>query len=186
MNKNLIVGLGNPGNSYIGTRHNIGFELLDQIANNFSLSFEDFKYGSLAQFKFKGRTIYLLKPSTFMNLSGKAVRYYLQNYKIQLNHLLVLADDIHLPLGKIRLKSKGGDGGHNGHRDIIEKLNNNHYARLKFGIGSNFSIGKQSDFVLGTWTLDELSIIKSAIDKSINSILDFCCLGIDETMKKYN
>tara|TARA_Y100000589_G_scaffold60895_2_gene51898 strand:+ start:41126 stop:41686 length:561 start_codon:yes stop_codon:yes gene_type:complete len=186
MNKFLIVGLGNPGHNYVGTRHNIGFEILDQCAEHFSTSFEELKYGSLAKFKMKGRSVHLLKPSTFMNLSGKAVRYYLQSYKINLNNLLVSADDLHLPLGTIRLKRGGRDGGHNGHRDIIDKMNNCNYARLKFGIGSDFDFGEQSNFVLGTWPENQREIVNACIKKSISAIIDFCSLGIDDAMKNHN
>ena len=186
MEKFLIVGLGNPGEKYIGTRHNIGFSILNHLAEQFNLAFNSEKNGHVAIWKFKGRTIYLLKPSTFMNLSGKAVRYYLNKYKIQIDNLLIISDDLHLPLGVIRIKRKGTDGGHNGHKDIIEKLATSYYPRLKFGVGNNFLPGKQSNYVLEPWHKDELDRINSLIINSINAICDFCWRGVDETMRNHN
>ena len=186
MEKFLIAGLGNPGEKYTGTRHNIGFSILNCLADKFKLSFNSEKNGHIAIWKFKGRTIYLLKPSTFMNLSGKAVRYYLDKYKIQIDNLLIISDDLHLPSGVIKMKRKGSDGGHNGHKDIIEKLATTCYPRLKFGIGNNFLKGKQSNYVLDPWNKDELEMINSSIRNSIHAICDFCWRGIDEAMKNYN
>ena len=153
--KYLIVGLGNIGSEYENTRHNIGFLILDALAKASNIFFETNKLGSTATLKFKGRTFILVKPSTFMNLSGKAVNYYLQKEKIKQENLLVITDDIALPFGTLRLKGKGSDGGHNGLKNIIESLDNNNYARLRFGVGSEFSQGKQVNYVLSEFANEE-------------------------------
>ena len=184
--KYLIIGLGNPGEEYIGTRHNIGFDILDYLSNQFQTDFTVDKYGSIANFKIKGRTVFLLKPSTFMNLSGKSVRYHLLANKIKIDNLLVVSDDLHLSFGTIRFKRKGSDGGHNGHKDIIEKLHQNTYPRLKFGIGNDFYQGQQSQYVLDKWSIQESELLNKLIVKCSNSIVTFCTLGIDEAMKEFN
>ena len=186
MDKFLIVGLGNPGDSYQETRHNIGFKVLDFLAEQLNVSFLDEKYGLVASGKYKGRTIYLLKPTTFMNLSGKAVAHHLINKKIKMSNFLVVADDLHLSFGMLKARRKGSDGGHNGHKDIIHKLQTNKYPRLKFGIGNNFSIGKQSNYVLSKWSKDEEEQIHDLISKSSNEIITFCIMGIETMMRELN
>ena len=186
MDKFLLVGLGNPGEKYQENRHNIGFKIADSISSKYATSFETMKYGDITSFKIKGRSIWLLKPSTFMNLSGKAVRYYLLKHNIKVCNLLIFSDDLHLPFGKIRIKGKGADGGHNGHKDVIEKLASSNYARLKFGVGSNFNTGEQSNYVLSDWSKQEKSKLNNFIDTSVDAIINFCILGIDNTMSKFN
>jgi PTH1 family peptidyl-tRNA hydrolase len=153
--KYLIVGLGNPGGKYAETRHNIGFKVLDHIAKLGEADFETDRLGDIARVKFKGRTLILLQPSTFMNLSGKAVNYWMMQEKIPVERLLIVTDDLALPFGKLRMKGKGSDGGHNGLKDIIATLNSSKYPRLRFGVGNEFSQGKQVDYVLGEWDQTE-------------------------------
>lgn len=186
MDKFLIVGLGNPGLDYQETRHNIGFKIIDYLSVKFNLCFENQKNGLVTSFQYKGRTIILIKPSTFMNLSGKAVRYHLAHHKIKTINMLIISDDLHLPFGTIKLKRKGSDGGHNGHRDIIEKLNSTNYSRLKFGIGNNFLVGQQSKYVLDVWSENESNLLNNLIIKSSEAILSFCALGAEATMKNFN
>ena len=186
MQKHLIVGLGNPGEEYSGTRHNVGFDIVDFLAQKFEASFSIEKHGLIAGFKYKGHNIFLLKPNTFMNLSGKSVRYHLNEKNISLTNLLVASDDLHLPFGIIKCKRKGSDGGHNGHKDIIETINTSNYARLKFGIGNQFRRGFQSNYVLGPWRETEKKILPDLISKSSDVIINFCLLGIDDAMKKNN
>jgi len=186
MNKFLIVGLGNIGQEYANTRHNIGFKILDSLALKKEKSFETLKLGDVTRFNFKGRTFVLLKPSTFMNLSGKAVNYWLQKEKIPISNLLVVCDDINLELGKIRLKAKGSDGGHNGLKDIQNVLQTNKYSRLRFGVGAGFSKGKQVDYVLGEWQEEELPIIEKSIKKASNAIESFGLAGLANTMNTFN
>ena len=147
--KFLVVGLGNPGEEYSGTRHNIGFSILDNFALCFNVSFKTCRYGEITELKYKGRKLYLLKPSTFMNLSGKAVNYWINELKLKLENILIINDDISIPFGVLRMRKKGSDGGHNGLKDINNVLQTQQYPRLRFGIGNNYSIGKQSEFVLG-------------------------------------
>ncbi len=154
MKKFLIVGLGNIGEKYTDTRHNIGFKILDELASKEAVTFESGKLGSLAKFRFKGRTFILLKPSTFMNLSGKSVKYWLTKEKTPLENLLIICDDLNLSFGTIRIKAKGSDGGHNGLKDINNTLQTQQYARFRFGVGSEFSKGRQVDYVLGKWNED--------------------------------
>ena len=186
MNKFLIVGLGNIGQEYANTRHNIGFKILDILALKKEKSFETLRLGDVTRFNFKGRTFVLLKPSTFMNLSGKAVNYWLQKEKIPISNLLVVCDDINLELGKIRLKAKGSDGGHNGLKDIQNVLQTNKYSRLRFGVGAGFSKGKQVDYVLGEWQEEELPIIEKSIKKASNAIESFGLAGLANTMNTFN
>src|SRR5690606_27967763 len=155
MKKYLIVGLGNIGSEYENTRHNIGFKVLDHFANKEELTFESSKLGAITNYKFKGRTFVLLKPSTYMNLSGKAVRYWMTKEKIPLENVLIITDDINLVFGTIRLKTKGSDGGHNGLKDIQLQLGTQQYARFRFGIGADFSKGRQIEYVLGQWNPEE-------------------------------
>ena len=186
MDKFLLVGLGNPGEKYHDTKHNIGFRIANLLVKRFQSDFKLVKYGELAAFKIKGHQIYVLKPSTFMNLSGKAVRYHMLHNKIKLNNLLIFTDDLHLPFGKMRLKSKGSDGGHNGHKDIIEKLSTSDYPRLRFGIGNKFQKGSQSNYVLSDWTDKESIQLDNFIDLAVDAIVNFCILGLDNTMSQFN
>ena len=186
MNKYLIVGLGNEGLNYVNTRHNIGFNIVDHLAIGHTCIFSDKKYGSLAQLKIKGKIIYLLKPTTFMNLSGKAVNYYLNYLKIPIENLLVISDDLNLDFGNIRLRPKGSHGGHNGHRNIIETLNTSIYCRLRFGIGKNFNKGQQVNYVLSKWSFDEKSNLESKIDLCSKMILNFVLSGLENTMNIFN
>ena len=184
--KYLITGLGNIGSEYAHTRHNIGFDILDAFAREESLKFEDSRYGAIAEYKHKGRIFILLKPSTYVNLSGKAVNYWLKNEKISVENLLVLVDDLSLPFGKLRLKAKGSDAGHNGLKSIQDVLGHNQYARLRFGIGDNFTRGHQVNYVLGQWSSDEQAELPEKISKAFEIIKNFGTLGIIRTMNVYN
>ena len=186
MDKFLLVGLGNPGEKYQENRHNIGFKIADALSIKYNAYFETMKYGDITSFKIKGRSIWLLKPSTFMNLSGNAVRYYLLKHNIKFCNLLIFSDDLHLPFGKIRVKGKGADGGHNGHKDIIEKLSTSSYPRLRFGVGSNFKTGEQSKYVLSDWSEQEIIKLNNFIELAVDAISNFCILGLDSTMSKFN
>ncbi|TWO32265.1 aminoacyl-tRNA hydrolase [Seonamhaeicola sediminis] len=186
MKKFLIVGLGNIGEKYENTRHNIGFKVLDHFAKKEGLSFEAQKLGDLATYRLKGRSFIFLKPSTYMNLSGKAVLYWLTKEKIPLENLLVITDDLNLPFGSIRLKSKGSDGGHNGLKDIQDKLNTTKYNRFRFGISDTFSKGRQVDYVLGEWNEEENKKLPERLDKSIELIKSFVLAGLNTTMNTFN
>ncbi len=186
MKKFLIVGLGNIGPKYEKTRHNIGFKILDFMAEKEEISFSTDKLGDIAHFKYKGRTFVLLKPSTYMNLSGKAVNYWLQKEKIPLENLLVITDDLNLPFGTIRLKTKGSDGGHNGLKDIQNTLNTTKYNRFRFGISDEFSKGQQVDYVLGEWGEDELKKLPERLEKSRELIKSFGTAGVNNTMNIFN
>lgn len=186
MKKFLIVGLGNIGPKYENTRHNIGFKILDEFADENDLIFEDSRLGAIAKYRFKGRSFILLKPSTFMNLSGKAVRYWLNEEKIPLENLLVLTDDINLDFGTLRLKGKGSDGGHNGLKNIQELLGTQKYARLRFGVGGDFSKGNQVNYVLGEWNQTENNQLEERINKCKSLIKSFGTAGLANTMNSYN
>ena len=186
MKKFLIVGLGNVGEKYHNTRHNIGFTILDQLADQEKVSFETKKLGDQARFTYKGRTFILLKPSTYMNLSGKAVKYWLGLEKIPLENLLVVTDDLNLVFGTIRLKGKGSAGGHNGLTHINEVLQTQNYARLRFGIGSDYPKGTQIDHVLGRWNDEELKTLPERIEKSEKAIVSFAMAGLNNTMNTFN
>ncbi|RSK39697.1 aminoacyl-tRNA hydrolase [Mangrovimonas spongiae] len=186
MKKFLIVGLGNIGEKYHNTRHNIGFKILDYLAQQEDITFETKKLGDLATYKFKGRQFILLKPSTFMNLSGKSVLYWLNKEKIPLENLLIITDDLNLPFGTIRLKTKGSDGGHNGLKDIQQKLNTTKYARFRFGISDNFSKGRQVDYVLGEWSNEEEDKLNERLKTSIELIKSFGTAGSSITMNTFN
>jgi len=186
MKKYLIVGLGNIGEKYANTRHNIGFKVLDAFAEQENLIFETQKLGDLATFKLKGKTLIFLKPSTYMNLSGKSVLYWLTKEKIPLENLLVITDDLNLPFGNIRLKTKGSDGGHNGLKDIQETLKTTNYNRFRFGISDAFSKGRQVDYVLGEWSTEESEKLKERLDTSIKLIKSFVLEGINIAMNTYN
>ena len=184
--KYLIVGLGNIGDEYENTRHNIGFKTLDAFSEASNVSFSANRYGDTATVKHKGRTLILLKPSTYMNLSGKAVNYWLQQEKIKQENLLIITDDIALPFGKLRLKGKGSDGGHNGLKSINELLGNTQYARLRFGVGAEFSAGKQVSYVLGEWNSDENTQLKERLNICNQIIQAFTTIGLDRTMSGFN
>jgi PTH1 family peptidyl-tRNA hydrolase len=184
--KYLIVGLGNPGEKYENTRHNIGFKALESFAMQANETFETIKLGDVAKTKHKGRTLVLLKPNTFMNLSGKAVNYYMQQEKIALENVLIITDDIALPFGKLRLKGKGSDGGHNGLKHIAQTLGTTNYARLRFGVGNEFSKGRQVDYVLGEWSQEELDGLKERVDMCHNFIKDYTTIGLARTMSNWN
>lgn len=186
MKKFLIAGLGNIGPKYHNTRHNIGFKVLDHLAQKEDLTFEPQKLGDIATYKFKGRTFILLKPSTFMNLSGKALNYWLQKEKIPLEHLLVITDDLNLPFGTIRVKTKGSDGGHNGLKDIQAQLGTTSYNRFRFGISDEFSKGRQVDYVLGEWDEEEEKQLPERLDMAIEVIRSFGTAGINNTMNTFN
>lgn len=184
--KYLIVGLGNIGFEYENTRHNIGFSILDAFAKASNVFFEDNRYGATCQVRHKGHILILLKPSTYVNLSGNAVRYWMQKENIKLENLLVIVDDLALPFGTLRLKSKGSDAGHNGLKNIQEVLGNNNYARLRFGIGNDFPRGRQIEYVLGYWTDEEEMALPEREEKAIEIIQSFCLAGLAVTMNKYN
>jgi PTH1 family peptidyl-tRNA hydrolase len=184
--KYLIVGLGNIGLKYQFTRHNIGFEVLDALAGASNLSFSPDRYGDIAELKHKGRTLVLLKPSTFMNLSGKAVRYWLDKEKIPVERLLIITDDLALPFGTIRMRAKGSDGGHNGLKSIQELIGTTKYPRLRFGIGDEFSRGHQVDYVLSQWSEKEAAKLGERIERCRLATLDFTTIGIARAMNEYN
>lgn len=184
--KYLIAGLGNMGPEYDDTRHNIGFEVIDYLARTFEVSCKNDTLGDVARFKHKGRTFVLLKPSTYMNRSGKAVRYWLQKEKIDQSRLLVIVDDLNIDLGAIRLRGKGSPGGHNGLKDIDQVLGNNKYARLRIGIGDHFHDGQQVNFVLGKWTAKEREILDEIIPHSGKAALAFGTIGLQHAMSSFN
>ena len=184
--KYLIAGLGNIGSEYADTRHNIGFMMLDRLAADEKLDFADKRYGFVARYTYKGRIFVLLKPSTYMNLSGRAVNYWLQKEKIEVGNLLVLVDDLALPFGALRLKGKGSDGGHNGLKNINEILGTQDYARLRFGIGSNFAQGRQVDYVLSGWTEQEEQALPNRFQLTSDIIRSFGTIGLERTMNFFN
>jgi PTH1 family peptidyl-tRNA hydrolase len=186
MSKFLIAGLGNIGDEYANTRHNIGFMVVDAIARENNLKFHTDRLADIAEYKFKGKMLLLIKPSTYMNLSGKAVNYWLQAEKIAVENLLVVTDDIALPLGTLRMKGKGSDGGHNGLKNIQEVLNTQNYARLRFGVGSEFAKGKQVDYVLGKWKPEEEKLLEPRIKLAVEMIQGFAAIGLQRTMSAYN
>lgn len=185
MEKYLIVGLGNPGDQYAGNRHNTGYMVLDAFAKASNTVFEDKRYGYVAETSLKGRKLILLKPTTYMNLSGNAVRYWLQKENIDQQHLLVIVDELALPLGTFRLKGNGSNGGHNG-LGHIQQLIGQQYARLRMGIGNTFLQGHQIDWVLGDFSPEEKEILEPAINTAIEIIKSFVLAGIDITMNQYN
>ena len=186
MKKYLIVGLGNIGEKYDETRHNIGFKILDELAKEYKTPFQTDKLGSLTQFRFKGRTFILLKPSTYMNLSGKAVKYWMDKEKISIENLLVVTDDLNIDFGTIRIKPKGSAGGHNGLKDINEKFGHQNYARFRFGVGANYPKGRQVDFVLSEWSKEETSQLIERIPVACNLITSFGTAGMANTMSAFN
>ena len=184
--KFLIVGLGNPGPEYKDTRHNIGFNVLDALAGASNIAFEPSRYAERAELRHKGRTFILIKPSTFMNLSGKAVRYWMEQDSISADRTLVITDDLALPFGSIRIRPRGGAGGHNGLTSIIELIGSEEFPRLRFGIGSDFGRGRQSEYVLSPWNDQEKKILPDRIELAGKAILQFGLLGIDAVMNNFN
>ncbi len=184
--KYLIVGLGNPGAKYANTRHNIGFKVLDELALQTKAEFEVDRLGDVARAKFKGRTLILLQPSTYMNLSGKALNYWMKQEKVPIERVLVITDDLALPFGKLRMKGKGSDGGHNGLKDIIATLNHSKFPRLRFGVGNEFSKGRQVDYVLGEWSPEERETLQERMDVATEFIKSFATIGIERTMNFWN
>ncbi|MCP4459741.1 MAG: aminoacyl-tRNA hydrolase [Cytophagales bacterium] len=184
--KYLIVGLGNIGVEYELTRHNIGFLILDRIADEANIKFEQDRLGFRAEVKFKGRTLILIKPTTYMNLSGRAVNYWQQQLKIPEENLLVVTDDISLPYGKIRLKAQGSAGGHNGLKSIEEAIGGQYFSRLRFGVGDDFRKGGQVDYVLSPFAKQELDELVLNMDRSIEAIQSFCTVGLERTMNYFN
>ncbi len=184
--KYLITGLGNIGEEYWGTRHNIGFRVVNELSNTSEAAFSEERYGAIARLRVKNAALILLKPNTFMNLSGNAVRYWLQKESVPLTNLLVVVDDLSLPFGNLRLKPKGNHGGHNGLRNIEETLATDEYARLRFGIGSDYSRGRQVDYVLSKFSEEESEKIQEQVKQAVEMIRSFCLSGIDFTMNKFN
>ena len=184
--KYLIVGLGNIGAEYADTRHNIGFRVLDHLAAEADATFSAERYGAVAEVRHKGRTLVLLKPSTYMNLSGKAVRYWLEQTRVPMENLLVVVDDIALPFGTLRMRMKGSDGGHNGLKNINELLGTDAYARIRFGIGGDFARGGQVDYVLGHWTADEEAAMAERLKIFADAVRSFASVGAERTMNIYN
>jgi PTH1 family peptidyl-tRNA hydrolase len=186
MKKFLIVGLGNIGSEYANTRHNIGFKVLDYITNQEGISFQTVKLGEVAELKIKGRTLLLLKPNTYMNLSGKAVKYWLEKENIEKENMLVITDDLNLAFGTIRIKTKGSDGGHNGLKNIQLLLNSTEYPRFRFGISDAFKKGQQVNYVLGEWDAEEKEKLKERLEISSEIVKSFALSGLNNTMNTYN
>ncbi|MEO5572648.1 MAG: aminoacyl-tRNA hydrolase [Bacteroidia bacterium] len=184
--KFLIVGLGNIGEEYSNTRHNIGFDIADALAKSAGAFFSSDRLAYKCEFRFKGKNVTLIKPTTYMNLSGKAVNYWLQQEKISSEHLMVITDDIALPFGTIRIRAKGSDGGHNGLSSLIESLNTTTFARLRFGIGNEFNKGGQVDYVLGKWNKEEQNILAERSEISVEAVKSFISIGLARTMNAYN
>nr|WP_321826369.1 aminoacyl-tRNA hydrolase [Maribacter dokdonensis] len=186
MKKFLIVGLGNIGEEYTETRHNIGFKILDEVATTNDFTFETAKLGDIGSYKVKGRTIICLKPSTYMNRSGKALKYWMDKENIPQSNVLVITDDINLPFGTIRIKTKGSNGGHNGLKDVELFLQTIQYNRYRFGVGSDFGKGRQVEYVLGQWNSDEQALLPERLKKSTEIINSFALAGIARTMNQFN
>lgn len=184
--KYLIACLGNIGAEYDETRHNIGFKIADRLAKDLDASFATCRLAQVSEMRFKGKTMLVIKPTTYMNLSGKAVQYWLREEKIPIENLLVVNDDLALPLGELRLRKQGADGGHNGLTDIIEKLGTNAFCRLRFGLGNDYPRGRQVDFVLGKWKPSEEPIIDERVDVAVEIIKSFATQGVDRTMNQFN
>ena len=184
--KFLIVGLGNIGDEYATTRHNVGFQVVDELARASEATWKSVTLGSMTEVKHKGRTLILLKPNTYMNLSGKSVAYWMQKEKISIENLLVIVDEIQLDLGVIRLRGKGSDGGHNGLNDIQQVLNTTEYARLRIGIGKNFNLGGQVNYVLGKWTAEEQKVLPVILKAACNAIQSFVSIGLKRSMDQVN
>jgi peptidyl-tRNA hydrolase, PTH1 family len=186
MNKYLIVGLGNIGVEYEHTRHNIGFDIVDAFAGKQAISFHNDRLAEVTEGKVKGKAVFCIKPSTYMNLSGKAVKYWVEKERIEIANILVIVDEVSLPLDKIRIRPSGSDGGHNGLKSIEEALMTQDYPKLRFGIGNNYPKGQQSDYVLGRWATDEQPLVQKKIGICIEVIESFVLAGIDHTMNQFN
>ncbi|HNE51100.1 MAG: aminoacyl-tRNA hydrolase [Chitinophagales bacterium] len=186
MSKYLIVGLGNIGKEYEHTRHNIGFDVVDVLSNELQATFELSRLALYAKASFKGKHLHLIKPTTYMNLSGKAIKYWMNELNIPIENVFVIVDDLALPLGQLRVRGKGSDAGHNGLKSIQEELMTQNYPRLKFGIGNDFAKGKQVAFVLGKWTNEQEIILKERIQIAIEIVKSFCANGLNNTMNTYN
>lgn len=184
--KYLIVGLGNIGSEYRHTRHNAGFLIVEALADHLGATFQEGRYGAMAQASFKGRKLWLLKPNTYMNRSGQAIRYWLDKEKVPLENLLVVVDELQLPFGQLRLRKKGSDGGHNGLKSIQEQLQSTEYNRLRIGIGNDFNRGQQIDYVLGEWSMEEKDGLPEIRNAGIEIIKSFIAIGADRTMSQYN
>lgn len=184
--KYLIIGLGNIGNEYEHTRHNIGFDVVSRLSSELKGVFSVERHAFRSEVKFKGRKLIIIKPTSFMNLSGKAIKYWMTQEKVDPDHILVILDDLAIPLGKLRMKLKGGDGNHNGLTSIIESLGHSSFPRLRFGIGNDFRRGYQSDFVLGKWSNEEITIVDERIDVAIEFIKGFVSIGAQRTMTTFN
>ena len=186
MKKFLIVGLGNIGEKYNNTRHNIGFKIVDAFVKEHDASFETEKLGDIAKLKIKGKTVIVLKPSTYMNLSGKAVQYWMKQENIKVENLLVITDDLNIDFGKLRIKGKGSSGGHNGLKDIQDKFNTGAYPRFRFGVGADYGRGRQVDYVLGQWNKEEESEMIERIPTSVKAVTSFITAGLSNTMNEFN
>ncbi len=186
MSKFLIIGLGNIGDEYAGTRHNIGFDVVEHLAKEADVKFKSDRLADVAEMKYKGKTLILIKPTTYMNLSGKAVNYWMQNENISIDNIMVVVDDLALPFGKIRIGPKGSDGGHNGLKNIQETLNTNNYPRLRFGISNEFSKGSQVNYVLGKWSDEEKITLNARIKIATDSIKAFTFIGLQRCMNEFN
>lgn len=182
----LIAGLGNIGEEYENTRHNIGFKIADELAIQSKTTFTLERLAFAAEYRSRGKNIYIIKPTTYMNLSGKAVRYWMNELKIPQQNVLVVLDDLAIPFGSLRLRGKGSDGGHNGLKDIDATLGNNNYARLRFGVGADFAKGRQVDYVLGKWNADEMKTLGERIKVSCDAVNSFMFEGLERAMSKYN
>ncbi len=186
MSKYLIAGLGNPGAEYAGTRHNIGFGVVDFIAQQHECNFVSSRYAHVSEWRHRGKPVLLIKPTTYMNLSGKAVQYWMQAEKISPENILIITDDISLPFATLRLRAKGSDGGHNGLKSIAECLGHTQFARLRFGVGNDFPKGRQADYVLGKWTTEELTAIPEKLKLAEDIVKSFIGHGITRTMNDFN
>jgi PTH1 family peptidyl-tRNA hydrolase len=184
--KYLIAGLGNIGNEYELTRHNIGFLVLDRIADNHKIDFQTERLADKAELKYKGRQLHFIKPNTYMNLSGKAIAYWMQELKIAKENLLVIVDDVALPFGSLRMRTKGSSAGHNGLKNIEQIFGGQDYSRLRFGIGNNYSKGQQVDFVLSNFSKEEFAELPTIMDKAADMVYSFCTIGAERTMNFFN
>ncbi|HND84015.1 MAG TPA: aminoacyl-tRNA hydrolase [Chitinophagales bacterium] len=186
MSKYLIIGLGNIGSDYAHTRHNIGFDVVDKLAENLSTTFDISRLAAIAKTTYKGKQIHIIKPTTYMNLSGKAIKYWMNELSIPIENIFVIVDDLALPFGQLRVRSKGSDAGHNGLKSIQEELQSAAYPRLKFGIGNDFAKGKQVEFVLGKWNPEQEVILQERINIAVEIIKSFCVAGLSNTMNGFN
>ena len=186
MNKFLVVGLGNPESSYSGTRHNVGFDIVNQLCKSKNVALSEDRYGFTGKFKYAGKSIHILKPNAYMNLSGNPIKYWLNKLKIESSNLIVIVDDLNLDFGISRIRPSGKDGGHNGLKSIIEKINTDNFIRLRFGIGNDFKAGKQTDYVLGKWSTVEENQLENLVTRNTEMILHIIKHGAENTMNKYN